>query len=291
MALKALSKELHPSLGTYDGVSLLPDDLRPSPNFCGRIELEDIAKFKRDFLDPRIGQIQPISIWKNPQSQLAWIIDGVTRWRAGKEITDEKIGPHKDGTFRLKCLYLQCATEQDAFILTIKGNIRNDPSQASNIRNVAICRYNLGLEVDDIAGRVYGRFTLKGDPDTKWVDEMLALNNLAPEALKALSDGKLKSAAARALAKMTPDAQRERIKSAGDGNITAATLNGSAPTNGNGNGHKKPAWKTYMSAFEPYESVPVETPMARFARSLRQLEVTGDIEAHFAIVEELLGGK
>jgi hypothetical protein len=54
MALKALSKELHPSLGTFDGVTLEPKDLKVSPSFNGRVELPDIAKFKRE-RNPRFG--------------------------------------------------------------------------------------------------------------------------------------------------------------------------------------------------------------------------------------------
>ena len=289
MALKCLNKELHPSLGTFDGVTLMPDDLRPSPNFCGRVELEDIAKFRRDFLDPKIGQIQPLSIWKNPKTGYAWIIDGVTRWRAAKEITDAKIGPH-NGSFRLKCLYIQCATEHEAFVLTIKANIRNDPSQASNVRNVAICRYNLMLEPEDIAGRVYGRFRLDGSPDVKWVEEMLALNNLAPEALVALSAGRLKSAAARALSKLTPDAQRAKIAEAGDGAITSALVKSEASANGNGNGHKpRVTLKAIREVWQPYLTASVETPLARFARAHEALVESGDVEAYFETVKQLVG--
>lgn len=235
MALKALSKDLHPSLGTYDGVTAEWQDLLPNPNFNGRVELADIAKFERDFLDPKIGQIQPISVWKHPPTGRAWIIDGITRWRAARKISEEGVGPHKDGKFRLKCLYLQCATEQEAFILTIKANIRTDPGQASNVNNVAICRYNLGLEEDDIAARVYGRFTIDNKPDVKWVQEMLALNNLTPEALKALSAGKLKSSAARALAKLAPDAQRRNVERLDRGErLTAANIAESAFVGVNG---------------------------------------------------------
>ena len=242
MALKALNKELHPSLGTFDGVTLGPEDLTPNPNFNGRVELADITKFKRDFLDPRIGQIQPISIWKHPTTMKAWIIDGVTRWRAALEITQEGIGPHKDGAFRLKCLYLQCANEQEAFILTVKGNIRNEPRQADNVHNIAICRYNLGLEEEDIAARVYGRFTLQGKPDVKWVQEMLSLNSLAPEALKELNAGKLKSAAARALAKLTPDKQREKLATVGNGHkLTVAAIKRDGPPESPGTSPEVPA--------------------------------------------------
>lgn len=243
MALKALSKIIHPSLGTFDGVTALPCDLRPNPNFNGRVELAEVATFRRDFLDPKIGQIQPISVWKHPPTGQAWIIDGITRWRAAKEITDEGIGPHKDaagnprGAFRLKCLYLQCNSEQEAFILTVKANIRNEPKQADNVHNVAIFRYNLMMEESDIASDVYGRFTIDGKPDVKWVQEMLALNSLAPEALKALSAGKLKSSAARALAKLAPDAQRANVERLDRGErLTAANIRQNASGADVGNG-------------------------------------------------------
>lgn len=233
MALKALSKELHPSLGTFDGITLDPRDLKPNPDFNGRVELPDVAKFKRDFLDPRVGQIQPISIWKHPQTGQAIILDGVTRWRAALEIVNA------GGTFRLQCKYVQCKTEQDAFVFTVKANVRNDPTPADNAHNVAIFLHNFALPMEDIAGRIYGRYTMTGRPDTKWVEEMLSLNSLTPEALKALSAGKLKSSAARALAKLTPDAQRANVERLDRGEkLTAANirLNGSGSTpDSNGN--------------------------------------------------------
>ena len=226
MAIKALSKEIHPSLGTFDGVTLEPKDLKVSPNFNGRVELPDIAKFKRDFLDPKVGQIQPISIWKHPETGQAIILDGVTRWRAALEIVAE------GGTFRLQCKYVQCKTEQDAFIFTVKANVRNDPTPADNAHNVAIFHHNFGFALDDIAGRIYGRFTISGKPDKKWAEEMLAINDLAPEALKAMSAGKLKSSAARALAKLSPDKQREKLAEMPEGKTitTAAIRRAAAPT-------------------------------------------------------------
>jgi hypothetical protein len=225
MALKALTKELHPSLGTFDGVTLEPKDLKVSPSFNGRVELPDIAKFKRDFLDPKVGQIQPISIWKHPETGQAIILDGVTRWRAALDIVAE------GGTFRLQCKYVQCKSEQDAFIFTVKANVRNDPTTADNAHNVAIFHHNFGFPLDDIAGRIYGRFTISNQPDVKWAEEMLAINNLAPEALKALSAGKLKSSAARALAKLSPAKQREKLAELPEGKTitTAAIKRAAAP--------------------------------------------------------------
>lgn len=247
MALKALSKELHPSLGTFDGVTAEWQDLKPSPNFCGRVELAEIAKFKRDFMDKKVGQIQPISVWKHPETQKAWIIDGVTRWNAARDVSEETGVP-----FRLKCLYLQCATEQEAFILTIKANIRGEIKQADNIHNVAVCRYNLMLEEDDIAGRVYGRFTLQGDPDVKWVQEMLALNNLTPESITALKAGRVKSKAAVALAKLTPDKQREKLAELKEGQtLTVAAIKRAANANGAGPAASAAASSTQSTSEAP----------------------------------------
>ena len=80
MAQKVFSSELVPSLRAYDAIRVSPKDLRPDPVLNGRVELPNIANFKRDFLDPRIGQVQPITIKKGltgakPENFCHWVLD------------------------------------------------------------------------------------------------------------------------------------------------------------------------------------------------------------------------
>ena len=210
MAQKVFSSELVPSLRAYDAIRVSPKDLRPDPVLNGRVELPNIANFKRDFLDPRIGQVQPITIKK--VDGLPVIVDGVTRWRAALEITEEGTGPHEGGAFFLKCQYVVAKTPADYFILTIKGNIRNEPKPADDAHNVAILIHNFQFTEERIAGEVYGRFTPDGAPDVSWVRAVNALNDLTPRALEAMKAGRVKSKAAIALAKLTPKEQNAKLE-------------------------------------------------------------------------------
>lgn len=223
MAQKVFSKELVPSLMAYDAQRINPKDLRPDPILNGRVKLPEIAKFKRDFLDPRVGQVQPITIKKI--DGLPIIVDGVTRWRAALEITEEGTGPHEGGAFYLKCQYVVAKSPADYFILTIKANIRNDPTPEDNAHNIALLIHNFMLTEADIAERAYGRMTPDGKPDVKWVRECMALNELTPGALEALKAGRLKSKAAIALAKLTPTHQTAAMKYMEDGgNLTISAI-------------------------------------------------------------------
>lgn len=226
----------YPLIKKFDGQRVHPRDLRPDPVLNGRVELPDIAKFKADFLNPKIGQIQSLTIGK--LDGIPTIIDGVTRWRAAMEITEEGIGPHEGGAFFLKCTYSPARTAMDRFILTVKANIRNDPKPADVAHSIAIFLHQFQQSEEYVAADVYGRYTLDGKPDIEWVRECNALNDLTPEAIEALKGGRIKSKAAVALSKLTPEKQRAKLAAipAGKSLTVAAirrsdsgTVNGSQP--------------------------------------------------------------
>lgn len=233
MAQKVFNKELVPSLTSYDAQRISPKDLRPDPVLNGRVSLPDIAKFKRDFLDPNVGQVQPITIAK--LDGLPVIVDGVTRWRAALEITKEGIGPHENGAFMLKCQYSAAKTPLERYTLTVKANIRNEPTPEDEAHSIAIFLHTFGLPEEDIAARIYGRFTLDGKPDIKWLRERNAMNDLTADAMIALKGGKMDSKAAIALAKLTPEKQREKLTLLDSGQkLTVAAIKRSTSTNGSG---------------------------------------------------------
>ena len=223
MAQKVFDKDQYPLMKAYDAQRFHPKDLKPDPVLNGRVSLPDVEKFKRDFLDPNIGQVQPITIAKVDGEPV--IVDGVTRWRAAKEITDAGIGPHEDGAFYLKCQYTPAKTPLERYTLTVKANIRNEPTPADDAHSIAIFLHTFGLDESYIATKIYGRFKLDGSPDLDWVRERNAINDLTAEALALLKTGKLKSKAAVALAKLTPERQRERVAAAQNGyNLTVAAI-------------------------------------------------------------------
>lgn len=231
MAQKVFSPELVPSLKAYDAIRVSPKDLRPDPLLNGRVKLPDIAKFRRDFLDPKVGQVQPITIKK--VDGLPIIVDGVTRWRAALELTEEGIGPHGGGVFYLKCQYVVAKTPADYFILTIKANIRNEPTPEDDAHNIALLIHNFMLTEEDIAERVYGKLTLDGKPDIAWVRERNALNDLTAEAMDALKAGRVKGKAAIALSKLTAELQREKLAELHEGQkLTVAAIKRASSPNG-----------------------------------------------------------
>lgn len=215
--------EQYPLIKKFDGQRVHPRDLRPDPVLNGRVELPDIAKFKADFLNPKIGQIQSLTIGK--LDGIPTIIDGVTRWRAAMEITEEGAGPHEGGAFFLKCTYSPARTAMDRFILTVKANIRNDPKPADVAHAIAIFLHQFQQSEEYIAADVYGRYTLDGKPDIGWVRECNALNDLTPEAIDALKTGQVNSKAAVALSKLTPEKQRQKLSGLQNGQkLTVAAI-------------------------------------------------------------------
>lgn len=246
----------YPLIKKFDGQRVHPKDLRPDPVLNGRVELPDVAKFKADFLNPKIGQIQSLTIGK--LDGIPTIIDGVTRWRAAMEITEEGIGPHEGGAFFLKCTYSPARTAMDRFLLTVKANIRNDPKPADIAHSIAIFLHQFQQSEEFIAADVYGRYTLDGKPDVDWVRECNALNDLTPESLDALKSGRVNSKAAIALSKLTPERQRQKLAETPTGQkLTVAAIK--RPTIANGAG---PAASAAASSTQT-TSDPLPTPPAK----------------------------
>lgn len=216
-------EDQYPLIKKFDGQRVHPKDLRPDPVLNGRVELPNIAKFKADFLVPEIGQIQPITICK--LDGIPTIIDGVSRWRAAMEITNEGIGPHEGGAFFLKCAYSVAKTPMARYLLTVKANIRNDPKPADVAHSIAIFLHQFQQSEEYIAAEVYARYTLDGKPDVGWVRECNALNDLTPNSIEAIKAGKVKSKAAVALSKLTPERQLQKIAELRDGQqLTVAAI-------------------------------------------------------------------
>lgn len=205
------TKENVPSYKRVDGHMINPTEIRLDPELNGRVDPPteaDIQQRVDDFLNPAVGQLQPVLIAK--ESGYPLLVDGHIRWMAAIRITQEGRGPHEGGVFKLKCAYFT-GSPLERFIATIKANIRKEPTIADNGGNISKLIHNFGLSEEDIALRVYGRTTSDGKPDVQWVRECLAFSELAPESLEALRAGILKPKAAIVLAQMAQDAQRARL--------------------------------------------------------------------------------
>lgn len=216
-------KTIAPSVTRVNDYLIDPRELKPDPILNGRVELPDIEKFKNDFRNPAIGQLQPITIKKVDGAPI--IVDGVSRWRAALELTEAGEGP-ANGVFKLQCRYFYAKNAVDYFIATIKGNIRNEPKPEDDAHNVSILVHNFNMSEEDVAANVYQRRTADNKPDVGWVRECLALNNLTPEGLEALKSGKVKGIkAAVALSKLNAKVQRDKLKRLGDGEkLTVAAI-------------------------------------------------------------------
>ena len=215
------SKSLAPSAERINIYTLDPREIRINPELNGRHEEPSIDDLVDDFLNPKIGQIQPVLITKDDDGA-PMLRAGHRRWRAAIEVTRRKLGPF-DGVFRLKCQYFK-GTELDCFILTVKENLgRVQTMPIDDGYNISRLHNNFGMSYEDIAIKVYNRRLADGSPDVKWIEDTESLAELAAEAAEAVVGGKVKPSAVRELAKLSKTAQRALLKST-EGKITAAVV-------------------------------------------------------------------
>ncbi len=215
------TKELVPSYKRVDMHMIDPREMKLDPMFQGRVDPVDVEKFYLDFINPKIGQLQPVTIRKKDDG-LPYIVDGAGRWEAAIRATEEGKGPF-DGVFKLACKYF-VGSDFDAFKATVKANIRNEPTVRDDAHNVSILHHNFGMSTDDIAITIYNRKDAGGNPDTKWVGDMLVLADLTPEGVAAMKAGRLPVPQALKLAKLAKNAQRSLLKD----QATAKTITSAA---------------------------------------------------------------
>lgn len=197
---------------TYKG---LPETIDVRPDLNGRHEKPDIEWLIADIL--MHGQMQTVGIWDDGgQPVLAY---GFSRWRAISEINKRKLTPQP---LLINCTYIR-TNEQGAFIRNISENRQRNPTTATDdAHNISKLIESYQMTLEDVA-KVYFP-TAKTDGEikegVKWVSSRLELVKLAPEAQKALNDGRIDETAAQAIAKLKTAQQRELLKSGGK--VTAA---------------------------------------------------------------------
>lgn len=204
-----------------------PREIQIREEYNGRHEEPSVDDLIEDFLNPDIGQMQPVVLTKD-DDRAPVLIAGHRRYRAAIEVTRRKKGPF-DGVFKIKCVYYR-GSPFDCFMLTVRENLkRKDVSPTCDGWNILKFR-NFGMSDEDIAIKVYGRTTLDGKPDTKWIQDRAALADLTPEALEAVASGRVKPNAITSLAKMKKQAQRDLLKDNAAKITTAAIKRAEAPS-------------------------------------------------------------
>lgn len=250
-----------------------PADITVKPELNGRKNLPEIETLVDSFVS--MGQLQPVLIGRDGGKPVLY--DGHRRWRAALEVNRRKLTPKP---LKLRCVYYQ-GDEKAAFLATVIANHeRAQTDEIDDANNIAIMG-RWGMSDQEIAA-VYHR-------DAAWVKQRLALLELCDEGAQAVRDGRMKPSAAVAIAKLSKDSQREKIKSAGDGKITASVVKESS-SNGHPKSRKiselKEFWKPYAEREEK-----TETKIHKFAAAHLDYIGGGDPDLYFKTIKELLGDK
>jgi len=201
-----------------DLFSFDPADIKIPAHLNGRHDLPDIDWLVESILTQ--GQIQPVRVRKDGSTPVLCL--GFSRWRAISAINDlvgggkkaEKWSELHPGVplptvpMKLKCCYVQCS-EMDGFIANISENlVRKGTTDLDDVYNVQ--RLKKWDMTDSAIAAIYKK------PES-WVRKCAKIAATEPEVLKAVKDGRMKLTAAAAIAKLTSEQQREKVK--GDGPV------------------------------------------------------------------------
>lgn len=188
---------------------IAPKDMKPNPEYNGRFvkpTKEDQDNLLADIVAN--GQTLPILF----KSDGGWpvVVDGNRRWEVVMKGIEKGVLPPE---FRLECVPFD-GDEQEAFLAAVRANRhRTERNAVDDAHNIAKMR-RFGMEDAQIAA-TFGE-------DAEWVKKTVVYVGLTKEGAMALAAGKLKAPAARNLAKLSADVQREKLK--GDKPLTAAAL-------------------------------------------------------------------
>jgi ParB/RepB/Spo0J family partition protein len=192
----------------------LPEKISIKSELNGRHDLPDIEWLKKDILER--GQVQPVTIRKDGDK--AVLVAGFSRWRAVSELNKGRKDADK---IHLRCTYVLC-TEAEAFMANIAENrFRNSTTELDDAHNIKRLMNNYSMTEEQVAA-VYFPGEQEKKESLKWVRGRLKLVALTPEAEKALKDGRMKLPAAKAIAKLSEDQQRDAVK--GSAKVKASAI-------------------------------------------------------------------
>lgn len=239
-----------------------PQDIDIRPEFCGRHERPNEQKI-RWLMDQfkTVGQRQPCIIWRDgAQCKRPILLAGHRRWEAATRLWQE-------GTqILLDCVYFK-GNAKEAFEATLEENIREETTPIDDAFNIQSLQRQ-GRSIPEIA-KFFGE-------DEAWVRARLALITLSEEGREALLQGKLKITAAGKLAKLSEEAQRARIASAGGKRIKVSDVEV---------GTGKPTAKDLRKALA------LVADEGRFPVSLSGVTITDEVRDFAAHLQEWLSGK
>jgi ParB/RepB/Spo0J family partition protein len=192
---------------------ILPEDITIPAHLNGRHVLPNIDWLIEDILAN--GQHTPVLIRKDGMRPV--LCAGFSRYRAVSEINKRKLTPLP---LQLKCTYSQ-SDEREGFLLAISENHqRNSLTDLDYAYNIKLLMKKFGMTEDQVALVYFPSSDGKASKEAiRFVRQKVALIDLSKEAEKALIEGRLKGSAARAIAKLTNEQQRELIERAGEGPI------------------------------------------------------------------------
>ncbi len=188
----------------------LPEHVEVDPDLNGRHELPDIQWIVESILTH--GQLQPVTIRRTAGKPV--LVAGFSRWRAVSEINKRKLAPQP---LELRCSYTQL-NEQQAFLANIEENrVRNATTPMDDAYNIQRLVNVYQMTVEGVAEAYRA--------SVSWVKGRLTLIEAVPEVEKAIRSGKIKGPAAKAVAKLSKEHQRNLAKVAEEkGKVTAADV-------------------------------------------------------------------
>jgi ParB-like chromosome segregation protein Spo0J len=195
----------------------LPEKITIKSDLNGRHDLPDIEWLKKDIQER--GQVQPVTIRKD--GDRAVLVAGFSRWRAVSELNK---GRKEADKIQLRCTYVLCS-EAEAFMANIAENrFRNSTTELDDAHNIKRLLNNYSMTEEQIAAVYFPTADTQQEQKEalKWVRGRLKLVALAPEAEKALKEGRLKLPAAKAIAKLSEEQQRAAVK--GEGKVKASNI-------------------------------------------------------------------
>jgi ParB/RepB/Spo0J family partition protein len=182
----------------------LPEELEIIPEMNGRHELPDVQWIVDSIL--RHGQLQPITIRRTGGKPV--LVAGFSRWRAVNEINSKGLS---ERPLRLRCSYT-ALNEKQAFLANIEENrVRNQTTPMDDAYNIQRLINVYQMTEQEVADSYRETVT--------WIKGRLSLIELVPEAEKAVRDGRVKTSAAKEIAKLSGDLQKKVVKK--EGKITA----------------------------------------------------------------------
>lgn len=200
----------------------LPEELEIIPEMNGRHELPDVQWIVDSIL--RHGQLQPITIRRTGGKPV--LVAGFSRWRAVNEINSKGLS---ERPLRLRCSYT-ALNEKQAFLANIEENrVRNQTTPMDDAYNIQRLINVYQMTEQEVADSY--RETIA------WIKGRLSLIELIPEAEKAVRDGRVKTSAAKEIAKLSGDLQKKVVKK--EGKITAKDVREVKPETAT----KRPAFK------------------------------------------------